>query len=187
MSETPRAWVGCLGCYNAGHLIGQWYDAIEAPENMEEFNEELDGIKDEKGTPAGVYVGHYSEQHEELWVFDHEGFQGLLDGECSPSTAREKAELLEGLPEEYRAAFGVYVAAGYEPETFLEAYQGVYTNEGDFAWHLLDETGDSKQIPEWALPHFDYDSYADELFSGDYWSTRTGAPHYGIYVFRGDL
>ena len=26
----PRVWVGCLGCYNAGRLVGRWVDAEDA-------------------------------------------------------------------------------------------------------------------------------------------------------------
>ena len=29
---TPRAWIGCLACYNEGRLVGDWYDAINAAE-----------------------------------------------------------------------------------------------------------------------------------------------------------
>ena len=27
---TPRVWTACLGCYNAGALVGDWFDAIDA-------------------------------------------------------------------------------------------------------------------------------------------------------------
>ncbi len=30
MTLNPRVWVGCLGCYNAGVLVGAWVDAAEA-------------------------------------------------------------------------------------------------------------------------------------------------------------
>lgn len=29
---TPRVWVGCLACYNAGRLVGDWHDASDADE-----------------------------------------------------------------------------------------------------------------------------------------------------------
>lgn len=37
MSDA-KVWVGCLGCYNGGALVGEWFDAGEAPEDMPEFN-----------------------------------------------------------------------------------------------------------------------------------------------------
>ena len=30
--SEPRAWVGCLGCYNMGRLNGRWMDADDAEE-----------------------------------------------------------------------------------------------------------------------------------------------------------
>ena len=29
---TPRVWIGCLACYNAGSLVGDWFDAATADE-----------------------------------------------------------------------------------------------------------------------------------------------------------
>lgn len=26
---TPRIWVGCLAHYNAGRLVGEWFDAVD--------------------------------------------------------------------------------------------------------------------------------------------------------------
>lgn len=65
---NPRVWIGCLACYNAGSLVGKWYDAENAGEV----------------TPGDLH-GHPS-SHEELWVFDLEGFPRAA-GEMSPLTA----------------------------------------------------------------------------------------------------
>ena len=27
---TPRAWIGCLACYNNARLVGEWFDAETA-------------------------------------------------------------------------------------------------------------------------------------------------------------
>lgn len=32
ISTTPRAWIGCLACYNEGRLVGDWFDAVTADE-----------------------------------------------------------------------------------------------------------------------------------------------------------
>ena len=29
---TPRAWIGCLACYNNARLVGEWFDAEAADE-----------------------------------------------------------------------------------------------------------------------------------------------------------
>ena len=29
-TTEPAVWIGCLACYNAGRLTGDWYQATEA-------------------------------------------------------------------------------------------------------------------------------------------------------------
>lgn len=70
---TPRAWVGCLGCYNGGRLIGEWLDA--------------DGLED-ADTLAAICT---RPDHEELWCMDLENIPG---GECSPAEAARMARAL---------------------------------------------------------------------------------------------
>jgi hypothetical protein len=92
----PKAWVGCLGCYNSGSLNGAWVDGLEAGDISK-------AVKVKTGAPA-----IYGENcpvcikcgSDEFWVFDHEGYSGLISGECSPSEAQEKAELLVSVDEE---------------------------------------------------------------------------------------
>lgn len=71
----PQAWVGCLGCYNEGALVGKWLDD---PDEMREYR---------CPRPKTIY-----NMHEELWVFDHEGVGAFIKGECSPM---EFADLME--------------------------------------------------------------------------------------------
>ena len=137
-TTTPRVWVGCLGCYNAGRLVGEWFDATEAPENMPEFNQMVGS-----NLPAVIPSDHDDEQHEELWVFDHENFHGLLAGECSPVTAKELAEVLASVdnPE----AYGAYASdVGHEyatPEGFEDAFCGEWESGPDYAQELASDAG----------------------------------------------
>ena len=67
---TPRAWIGCLACYNAGHLVGDWFDAVTADEI----------------TTYDVHGAHSrADSHDELWVMDHEYIP--VKGEMSPADA----------------------------------------------------------------------------------------------------
>jgi hypothetical protein len=34
-TDTVRAWVGCLGCYNNGNLVGEWIDGTECADLVE--------------------------------------------------------------------------------------------------------------------------------------------------------
>ena len=30
----PRAWIGCLACYNNARLVGEWFDAEAVPQGF---------------------------------------------------------------------------------------------------------------------------------------------------------
>lgn len=167
-NETPRVWVQCLGCYNAGALTGKMFDAAEAPETMEEFDAAL-GFDDAarkrnnaiSGSSQGIVIrgvpfspdhGHpvYG-PHEELWVTEHEGFGRLLTGECSVGRAKQLAELIAAIE-----ADGVEVdavvewATEYAGETltewdaptkssFEDAFRGHYESDEAFAKEWFDD------------------------------------------------
>lgn len=69
-TKAPSVWIGCLECYNAGRLVGDWYPAIEARDVT------TDQIHGKKARPN---------THEELWVFDCKDM--LVDEEMCPSDA----------------------------------------------------------------------------------------------------
>ena len=174
MTETPRVWVGCLGCYNDGRLVGDWFDAVDAPTDMADFNATVDRIE--------YPYAHLSMAHEELWVFDHEGFNGLLTGECSPTTARELAEQLEAVPEDQREAFGIYVGAGYDAGDFEDAYQGEWDSLADYAQELASDFDGARFLDQWPFTCIDWEHAARELEYDDVWTERS--PDGGVYVFR---
>lgn len=80
-NETFRVWVGCLACYNEGRLVGEWFDAADAPQDMDDF---VERVKHPRATT-----------HEELWCFDTEN--SPVDGEMSPMDAAKYAEMIENL------------------------------------------------------------------------------------------
>lgn len=43
-TDEPRAWVGCLACYNEGNLNGDWYSATDAA------HVDIDELHDEETT-----------------------------------------------------------------------------------------------------------------------------------------
>lgn len=175
---APRAWVGCLACYNEGRrLVGVWVDGREAAD------ENPHGDPDE--------WAEYG--HEEFWVFAHEGYHGLIDGECSPAEAQRLAELLDEVCEP--EAFALFVsdrhgsidAFGDEDETreaFEDAYAGVWDDEQDYAAELADEVYGLQRgdVAEVIARYFDYDAFARDLFMSDYWSAPASGG--GVHVFR---
>lgn len=184
---SPRVWVGCLGCYNTGHLVGDWFDAESAPEDATIW-----------GRHVTIYmpVSHFTESHEELWVFDNENFHGLLRAdECSPVTAKRLAELIAAVesddyPVEAVAAWvdytGTELGEWDSPtrEAFEDAYCGEYESEADYARELAEDLGAIPREYSWPVSYIDWESATRDLFASDYWSAPS--PNGGVYVFRSE-
>lgn len=176
IDTTPRAWIGCLACYNAGRLVGEWYDAEQA----DAVN--IDSLHIDAGTVARVSC-------EEMWVMDTDGLP--VSREMSPAEAAEWGRVLAEVPEWQRGALAAWVRSGdYIAEgmgdipslpDFEERYAGEWDSFSDYAWELAEDTGMLSEIPEWARPYFDMDAYARDL-AFDHTTER--APNGGVYVFR---
>lgn len=185
-SETPRVWVGCLACYNGGNLIGQWFDAAAAPAEMDEFNTALQ-IRVQSVQGEGWAAEHLTDAHEELWVFDHENFHGLI-GECSPMEAQAVAETLEesGNPAAY-AAFASH-EGGVEygtVERFEEAFCGEWDTEAGYAQELAEElTPNGRDLfSTWPTNCIDWEHAWRELdYGGDNYAVDI--PGGGVWIFR---
>lgn len=164
----PRVWVGCLACYDMGHLLGRWIDAEDADEI----------------TPKDLHG--YPTSHKELWCFDHEGLP-LRIGEMSPSTAQLWGDAFEEVGEERWPAFLAWVEnSGYvknsdglpDPSSFEDRYQGCWPS---FSEYLAEEIEVMQEgWPEDAIRYFDEDAYErDARF--DY--TVLDADDGNVYVF----
>jgi antirestriction protein len=181
---TPRAWVGCLSCYGAGRLTGEWVDGREAAT-----------IPTTLATTA-TYHGTTSTYDrcrvcggDEWWVMDHEGYGPLLRGECSPAEAQQLAELLDEVDE--RDAFAAWLD-DHGPEidedpadlaaAFADAYRGQWDSLESYAAELVDDLGMLRGVPEAVARYFDLAAFARDLeLGGDYWTAPDGVG--GVYVF----
>jgi len=172
--DAPRVWIGCLACYNAGYLTGDWHDAdvaaLVTPEDL--HSKETD--------------------HEELWVMDHDNFLGLIEGECSPSHATEMAELLSEIPpyerQPFAIWFSVYADDNADParlvEEFRDAFCGEWRSEADYAQEQAEEQMDEERkelLTQWPFTDIDWERASHHLFTGGY--SAEDAPGGGIYVF----
>lgn len=195
-----RVWIGCLACRNDGYMTGGWYPAIGAGEVTSEQVHDDDAQSPIPGALAKI-------THEELCVVDHEGFAGLLTGECSPMTADEIASLVDDLDDDRREAFGHYIKYTGTTDVdhmamvnFNDAYRGFWDSEREFAMNDADDAESTLKhalaayevgpygkprpaadvdIP-WPFNCIDWDMATDELFNGDYWSARGNG---GVHVF----
>lgn len=201
--DTPRVWIGSLAAYNAGSLIGAWFDAADAPTNSEEW---VDAMieRGEVTSWAQLDDEHkkmLAHHHEEIWVFDHENFGGWLTGECSPMTAQQIAEKIDELGDDAEA-FGLWCkAVGNDPldtevSDFQDHYQG---HAGSFREWVLSMDRDDPMLQEpddvphymperhlveqikFLLRHFDWDGFIREMEMGH---TVVDAPGGGVYIFN---
>lgn len=181
-----RVWVGCLGCYNDGRLIGEWADAADAdPVEM--------GLA-ELGPEGADYRGPFCKRchADEFWCFDQEGLAPFIDGECSPAAAQALAETLDELDEDELRTLRLYVEAvggpGYwsapDWSAIAEEARDRYVGEGasvaDIVQELIEETGGLRELQELAdkergdgtasiiLRNIDWDGVAEEYAQG--WS-----------------
>ncbi|MDY6213400.1 MAG: antirestriction protein ArdA [Schaalia hyovaginalis] len=167
----PRVWMGCLGCYNAGRLVGRWVDAESAASLT---SEELHG---------------YPSAHDELWCLDTEGFP-YGTGEVSPSVASKWGELYAEVGETHWPALVAWVESGcYVVDSedlpcvsdFEERFCGSWDCEMDFANQLAEDLGIWREVPEHLHSYVDVQKWwRDERL--DY--TVVNAPDGGVYVFR---
>jgi antirestriction protein len=188
---TASVWVGCLGCYNGGALVGEWFDAADAPTAMAEFDAAIWTGSRPASKTSQTRRDHIAESHEELWVMDFEGFGGWLKGECSPMEAQRIAGIIADIESDHVDPAAVAAWAENLGETveawadvrsdFEESYQGEWDGEEEFAMELADDIGAIDSDAGWPNSCIDWERATRELFMGDYWSERSEA---GVYIFR---
>ena len=172
---TPRAWIGCLACYNAGSLVGDWFNA--------EIADEV--------TLADVHEGSgfdYAEC-EELWVMDHENIP--VRGEFGVLEATEWGRVYTEVGPEHWPALCAWVESGdYVAEgtgdlpsisDFEERYQGHWESFREYAEQLADDIGLLADVPEEIARYFDWQAWSRNL-AFDY--STYGNPEGGVFVFR---
>ena len=180
-TETPRAWVGCLGCYNNGDLVGEWIDGAECADlvgvGLAIIASDEDGHRGELCPRCGS---------DEFWVMDHEGLPtAVLSGECSPIHFAELAEAWEAVesPEMVAAYLGdrgeTVTAENLAKliEQAEEAYTG-YATVIEYAEELVEDSGARKKLPEFLRYYIDVSAFARDLVLGGEVSECDG------YVFR---
>ena len=159
-TTTPRAWVGCLGCYNEGRLNGSWVEGEKAGEISLAV-----ALAGDKCATCGA---------DEFWVFDHEGFGGALKGECSPMEAQEKAELLASVEDHEREAWEAWLSNGREadPDAMREAYFGEFDSDTAFGEEMANTWGILHGLPDSLSYYFDFERYAHDLLMGEFWESN---------------
>jgi len=151
-SDTPSAWVGCLGCYNSGALVGKWIAGNECDDL------EAAGLTNSAG--ACLKCGA-----DEFYVLDHENFGGVLSGECSPMEAFNAALLLESVGDDDRARWEAWLSNGMpaDIDAMRECYIGEFSTDEELGEYYADECGLLSEMPESLQRYFDYAAYGRDL------------------------
>jgi antirestriction protein len=151
-TDTPSAWIGCLGCYNSGRLIGKWIPGIECDDLQ------AAGLTDSAGKCNRCGC-------DEFLALDHENFMGILDGgEPNPQECYEAAEKLESVQEYEREILKAWLSNGmdFDLDAMRECYVGEYASDEDMAREYIESTGllDDK---EFLTRYFDFEAYARDM------------------------
>lgn len=168
-AETPRAWVGCLGCYNSGTLNGKWLEADECGD-LVAAGLARSGIYS-NGSPSELCARCGA---DEFWVMDHEGLPAaVLSGECSPWEFAEIAAAWETVEEPamvaaYLSWLGERVTGANVAE-LAERARDAWTgceSVTEYAETYLEESGLLESVPESLRGYFDVSAFARDLELG---------------------
>jgi antirestriction protein len=156
--DKPQIYVACLASYTNGILYGEWLDATE---EVEDIQEQIKQLLAKSSMPNA----------EEVAIHDYRGFGALSIGEYEDmEEVQEKAHftLEHG---ELGAELAAYYGGNLEDtRTALEEhYQGEYKSELDYATYLFDEIY-LHDVPKHIQGYIDYEQFCTDIFIGDYFS-----------------
>ena len=161
-----RIWIGNLGKYNEGELVGEWVDMP-----CDDFDEVFERI--------GI-----NEHYEETFIADFENDYGYDVSEWDDlEMLNEVAETLEGLNEDERGIFELLHDNGYgfdEATNIINNNDYIYyyycSNMGDVAYEAYYECGRIREIEKVIDPSYiDWQAIgADMESSGEFYEFGEG-------------
>lgn len=161
MNEV-KVWVGNLGKYNEGNLVGRW---IELPIDEDDLEKVLESI------------GIDNEEYEEIFIADYDiPFDAKELGEyTSIERLNEIAERYNDLEEYEKEVFNEISTDFKLDEAFDIVEDGdymIYSNcddMGDVAMQYVEETGLLNNVPGDLVDYFDYQSYGRDMEINGYY------------------
>lgn len=161
-----EVWVSTLGIYNAGALVGSWYDVDDAEDlDIDSF------VSDHYAELIRARVS-LSEVGEELWCFDTEGFPDSV-GEVSPMEAAEWDRTLTELEDRFygdSSAVAAFIDLMGTDSNFDAAKDdaeliGVYDSEADYAMEYVESVGADDM--GFLSSYIDYDALGSDLLASE--------------------
>lgn len=175
-----KIWVGCLGCYNNGNLVGEWmdpadYDPADPLASIPRLTTRPDSINPN----AKVVICSICGSDDcNRWVMDSEGFDGILDGEVSADHAHQLDALLteieDDLPDVPPTVVLEYVKDktgemptewdGPTQDMVRDSFSGEFEDDKKLAYHVVDQMGIGGQhpVPDEMSMYLDWDLIARE-------------------------
>lgn len=167
MTNEIRIYAACLAAYNSGILHGEWIDATQGVDGI---NEDVHAML--KASPI--------EDAEEWVIHDYEGFGSYRLSEYERfDSVCEIAEFLEEHGEIGSELLAHFSDLDDARKALDECYAGEYKSLADFAEEL---TTDTTTIPENLSFYIDYDRMGRDMeMSGDVYTVETA--HDEVHIF----
>jgi antirestriction protein len=147
---TIQIYVGTYAKYNNGSIEGAWID--------------LDDMSDADTFDETIRELHKDEVDPEFMFQDYEGFPSEFYSESGlDSRIWEYLALDDNEREIVDAFLDCFGDTQNVFEDAQNAYYGKYDKDTDFAWELLETTGDYASIPTHLQGYFDIEAYARDL------------------------
>jgi len=162
-TDPPRIYVGTYAKYSNGSINGAWLD--------------LDDYSDKDSFLEACARLHADETDPEFMFQDYEGFPASFYCESSVSNELYDWINLDTDDKELLAAYLNCMDQNGTIEQARDAFMGRADSEKEFAENFADETRLFDGIPDAIRYHFDYESYASELFQSFTMDSSSG------YVF----
>jgi antirestriction protein len=154
----PKIYVACLAAYNSGYLHGEW---INANQDLDCLQEEVKKILAKSPIPDA----------EEWAIHDFEDFGNISVQEyTSLETITQMASFIAQY-DELGADVLSHTCGDLEDAKRLleECYHGEFDSEEDFAYYWTHEV-DGREIPEYLQQYIDYKAMAYDWFISDFFS-----------------
>ena len=161
-------YVACLHSYNSGHLFGRHINCLQ---DADDIRAEIQEMLADPRNPCAA-------EHPEEWaIHDYEGFGSIhLSESHDIEEVATLAELISNNGSEIVGAALDYVNSADDIEEFIsDHYAGTFESLTDFAYDLLEGTGELDQIPEHLRNYFSVEDYARDLeYGGDVFTVEIG-------------
>ncbi len=156
-SLEPKIYVACLASYNSGIFHGEWIDATQGQDVIQD---EINAIL-KRSSISGA---------EEWAIHDFEDFgRNTLSEYESISVVSEMAEFIESHGELGIKLMEHFYSIECAEDAIENYYYGEHESELDFASDLFDDCYGC-DIPDNVKYYIDYDAFCRDIFMSDYFS-----------------